>query len=516
VWTGAALIVTVLMGGLIAYLGDLIGRRFGRRRASLFGLRPRHTAALITSVTGVMISLLTTLVLFIAVKPVRQVILQGEAAIRSSARLRQENTALLESNRHERELVARSRQERQEAVRQRDIAVNEQRKAEQNLTVARRQLQQATEAVQRAHRELQVAQRAARLAHAQVLQERRAAQELARNNETLRTTNEELRRLSDELKQRNESLRTENASLAATNQTYSQENEAVSRQNEALVRERDSLTSVVTDLRAQQVKLEDQVRSLQTQYNELAQSYTTAYGAHRSLWEMFEGLRTQRIAVHGGEELARCVIPPDTPPEGVRQAIGSLLSDAHREALKKGAAPGEKARAVEIVDRRFATPTPTGVTTLRVTEQERVDAVVSRLARSSEPACLLAVAVANSIVGEPSAIDLQPLANPLVYRKGQVVATRKLDAARAPGEVFEDLVLMLRGLGQSALSRGMIPRMDPLTGEPEVGSLSAKELVDLTFRVRSVHKRVEVTALAADDMNASDTLALDFRVKPSL
>src|SRR5690348_14234718 len=73
-----ALALTVLMGGIIAYNGDLIGRRFGKKRVTLFGLRPRYTAILITSVAGILISGLTMLVLFLLVPSVRTVILEGE------------------------------------------------------------------------------------------------------------------------------------------------------------------------------------------------------------------------------------------------------------------------------------------------------------------------------------------------------------------------------------------------------------------------------------------------------
>src|SRR2546427_10008842 len=83
-YTTLALIMTVLMGGIIAYNGDLIGRKYGKRRVTLFKLRPKHTAILITSVTGVLISGFTTAVVFLLVPQVRDVILHGEEAIREN------------------------------------------------------------------------------------------------------------------------------------------------------------------------------------------------------------------------------------------------------------------------------------------------------------------------------------------------------------------------------------------------------------------------------------------------
>ena len=48
----AALIVT---GGAIAVIGDRVGSRVGKKKLSLFGLRPRHTSVIVTIVTGVLI-----------------------------------------------------------------------------------------------------------------------------------------------------------------------------------------------------------------------------------------------------------------------------------------------------------------------------------------------------------------------------------------------------------------------------------------------------------------------------
>ena len=49
----------VLVSGAIAYIGNLVGRNIGRRRLTLFGLRPRHTAQVITVVSGMLIALVT-------------------------------------------------------------------------------------------------------------------------------------------------------------------------------------------------------------------------------------------------------------------------------------------------------------------------------------------------------------------------------------------------------------------------------------------------------------------------
>ena len=62
------LIIIALMGGLIAYMGDKLGTKVGKRRMSLFGLRPKHTSIIVTIVTGLLVAAATVGVLSLHLK----------------------------------------------------------------------------------------------------------------------------------------------------------------------------------------------------------------------------------------------------------------------------------------------------------------------------------------------------------------------------------------------------------------------------------------------------------------
>ena len=63
--TGYVLVLAVLiLGGVIATLGDRIGMRVGKARLSLFNLRPRQTATVVSILTGAVISASTLGLLF--------------------------------------------------------------------------------------------------------------------------------------------------------------------------------------------------------------------------------------------------------------------------------------------------------------------------------------------------------------------------------------------------------------------------------------------------------------------
>lgn len=65
------LIVLAVMGGIIAYLGDKIGSRVGKRKIKLFGLRPKYTSILITILTGISIAAVTLGVMSVLSENVR-------------------------------------------------------------------------------------------------------------------------------------------------------------------------------------------------------------------------------------------------------------------------------------------------------------------------------------------------------------------------------------------------------------------------------------------------------------
>lgn len=51
--------IIAVMGGIIAYVGDKLGSKIGKKRISVFDLRPKHTSILMTIVTGMLIAALT-------------------------------------------------------------------------------------------------------------------------------------------------------------------------------------------------------------------------------------------------------------------------------------------------------------------------------------------------------------------------------------------------------------------------------------------------------------------------
>ncbi len=65
------ILVLAVVGGVIAVIGDRLGTRIGKKKLTLFGLRPRHTAVVVTIFTGVCITTVTFGILAAASENVR-------------------------------------------------------------------------------------------------------------------------------------------------------------------------------------------------------------------------------------------------------------------------------------------------------------------------------------------------------------------------------------------------------------------------------------------------------------
>lgn len=101
-----AVLVLTIAGGAIAYLGDFIGSTIGKKRITIFGLRPRHTARISTVVAGMVIALLTVAILlgvnkgyFVALQKYPTILHNNHILVRQNKDLqKQAADALLETS----------------------------------------------------------------------------------------------------------------------------------------------------------------------------------------------------------------------------------------------------------------------------------------------------------------------------------------------------------------------------------------------------------------------------------
>ena len=83
------IVVLVITGGAIAFIGDRVGTKVGKKKLSLFGMRPRHTSILVTIITGICITTLTFVVMAAVSENVRTALFGMEELNRNMAETQQ-------------------------------------------------------------------------------------------------------------------------------------------------------------------------------------------------------------------------------------------------------------------------------------------------------------------------------------------------------------------------------------------------------------------------------------------
>src|SRR5574344_1620258 len=83
------IVILALMGGIIAYIADKLGSKIGKKRLTIFGLRPHKTSVLLTVLSGMLIAACTIGVLAVASQSAR-------TALFGMDKLQKEMTALTE------------------------------------------------------------------------------------------------------------------------------------------------------------------------------------------------------------------------------------------------------------------------------------------------------------------------------------------------------------------------------------------------------------------------------------
>src|SRR5579864_817467 len=86
----------VVVAGVIAYIGDRVGHLVGRRRMTLFGLRPRYTSTLFAIGFGMIIALLVVGVLLLVSQDARQALFSIAKLNEQIANLTNERDQLLQ------------------------------------------------------------------------------------------------------------------------------------------------------------------------------------------------------------------------------------------------------------------------------------------------------------------------------------------------------------------------------------------------------------------------------------
>ena len=271
--------VMVITGGAIAFIGDKLGTKIGKKRLSIFGLRPRHTSIIITIITGILITGITIGAMAIVSKDVRTALFGME-----------ELNAAITSTRN-------------------------------SLAAATQELLELQTEFERADAELGNAR-------AEIENLKTEQKELEEESERLREGNERLEIEKSELTVANEKLSGVNANLTAANQTLSDANKNLSSQNETLAKTNSELENTNKNLSEFNTNL--------TTDNQKLSNDNAALEEHaKNLREGLIAVREGDIVFRAGEVLASVVIAGNRSVEEIAEDMNNLANAASNNIAQR-------------------------------------------------------------------------------------------------------------------------------------------------------------------------------------
>lgn len=258
------IIVMIITGGAIAFIGDKLGTKIGKKRLSIFGLRPRHTSMVITVITGALITGLS---------------IGSMAVISENVR-----TALF------------GMEELNETI----------ASTQRSLGVVMRELMQTQEEFKRADTDLENSKK---------------------EIESLKTEQTELLEESERLKEGNEQLETENSDLTSQNENLSSQNENLSVSNSELSAQNENLSSANSELERTNKQLGEFNVTLTADNEKLSKDNAQLEEHAKNLRAGLIAMREGDIILKAGEILTSGVIKGNRPADEIKADIDRLAEN---------------------------------------------------------------------------------------------------------------------------------------------------------------------------------------------
>jgi uncharacterized protein (DUF3084 family) len=360
------ILALLVLGGVLSTLGDRLGSMVGKARLSLFNLRPRKTAVVITALTGSLISALSLGLMLLVSERLRVGLFQldqiqakvreGRVALARSQQDLQANRLELAQNRIE---LLRSRQERnraeqgrQQALRSRSLAIESKRvvagqlaAAQQRVGSLRQELQPLQNQRQRLERERD------RLSHdikGRDAEIRRTEAELAAVRRSISAGEKELKgletkvialRRGDVVIASGQPLATAKVKLGRGEDAKAVIDALMQRANQTafgmLLPGQKPDRQILLVPRIDVEKLEQFLQRNGTWVVSIRSAANVLRGENRVL--AFPDLRPNRQVVRQGESLARTVLEADVrSPEEIRSRMNLLLAASFARAQRQG------------------------------------------------------------------------------------------------------------------------------------------------------------------------------------
>ena len=527
--------VILVLGGVIATVSDRLGTKVGKARLSLFKLRPRDTAVVVTVMAGSILSALTLGILFATSKPLRTGVFRiDEIQKRLNNARREINQATQEKNRVETELAqARAAQAQARAnleqINQSLQAANaEQARTQTKLNSLRAQLNSVQAAKSKTEQQLSQVEAAKsqteeQLSSVEAAKSRTEAQlklvetarsttkaQLARTENQLKTVSaqkttlgseiaqlqeerqqliEQREQVKTQIAQRDREIAKRDAEIAQRDKEIVDRNELIAQRDKEIAQRVQNLAErdrIIVERDKVIAEREALLETLAQQQAQLEQQQTLLQQQVQVLERDFQAIREGTVAIRRGQILAAGVVRI-VEPGMASGAIDRLLREANKTTVELMQPENTKVRDQVI----------------QITKAE-IDQLISQI-KDGQDYVVRIVAGANYLREEKLIkVFAEAEINRVVFRAGDVIAGVAVDPVTLSDEqVRQQLLQLIEACQFRARLIGVVG------GRVQVADNRVETLAGFIERLQQYDKPLDVQAIATDVTYIAGPLKID-------
>ncbi|MEG5014782.1 MULTISPECIES: DUF3084 domain-containing protein [unclassified Microcoleus] len=527
--------VILVLGGVIATVSDRLGTKVGKARLSLFKLRPRDTAVVVTVMAGSILSAITLGILFATSKPLRTGVFRiDEIQKRLNNARREINQATQEKNLVETELAqARAAQAQARANLEQINQSLQAANAEQALTQTKlnslraqlnsvqaakskteeqlsqveaaksqteEQLSSVEAAKSRTEEQLKLVETARSTTQAQLdrtenqlktvsEQKTTLGSEIAQLQEERQQLIEQREQVKTQIAQRDREIAKRDAEIAQRDKEIVDRNELIAQRDKEIAQRMQNLADrdrIIVDRDKVIAEREALLETLAQQQAQLEQQQTVLQQQVQILERDFQAIREGTVAIRRGQILAAGVVRI-IEPGMASGAIDRLLQEANKTTV--GLMQPENTKVRDQV--------------IQITKAE-IDQLISQI-KDGQDYVVRIVAGANYLREEKLIkVFAEAEINRVVFRAGDVIAGVAVDPVTLTDEqVRQQLLQLIEACQFRARLIGVVG------GRVQVADSQIETLAGFIERLQQYEKPLDVQAIAADVTYIAGPLKID-------
>ena len=527
--------VILVLGGVIATVSDRLGTKVGKARLSLFKLRPRDTAVVVTVMAGSILSALTLGILFATSKPLRTGVFRiDEIQKRLNNARREINQATQEKHRVETELAqalaaqAQARANLEQINQSLQAANAEQARTQTKLNSLRAQLNSVQAAKSKTEQQLSQVEAAKsqteeQLSSVEAAKSRTEEQlklvetarsstkaQLDRTENQLKTVSaqkttleseisqlqedrqqliEQREQVKTQIAQRDREIAKRDAEIAQRDKEIVDRNELIAQRDKEIAQRVQNLAErdrIIVERDKVIAEREALLETLAQQQAQLEQQQTLLQQQVQVLERDFQAIREGTVAIRRGQILAAGVVRI-VEPGMASGAIDRLLQEANKTTL--GLMQPENRNVREPV--------------IQITKAE-IDQLISQI-KDGQDYVVRIVAGANYLREEKLIkVFAEAEINRVVFRAGDVIAGVAVDPVTLTDEqVRQQLLQLIEACQFRARLIGVVG------GRVQVADNRVETLAGFIERLQQYDKPLDVQAIAADVTYIAGPLKID-------